>query len=216
MKDSGGSGEERVQIRTIVYIDRMQPQYAAITGTVSTGDVPIEGMSELYLEIAPGVEVYRALDLALKTTEVKPGMEIVEREFGVMEIHADSQSAILEAARAIMSSYGISEADRKPAQVVSTQIVTRIDPYQCQLINKMRRGSLLLPGESFYIMEVSPAGYVTYAANEAEKAANIKVLDFRPVGKYGRLYIGGPEAEVEAAKAATVQAIEGLAGMSLF
>lgn len=210
MVSDKGAEKGGVQLRTFVYIDNMQPQYAALTGTAVNGSVPVEGMAELYIEVAPGVEIYRALDVALKSTGVRPGHQVVEREFGIMEVHSYSQADIREAARAVLGIYGLSETDRQRPEVVSTQVITKIDPYQAQLINRMRKGALLLPGESLYIMEVKPAGYVVYAANEAEKAANIKTIEYKPIGRFGRLYVAGQEAEVQAARNATVVAIEAL------
>ena len=58
---------------------------------------------------------------------------------------------------------------------------------------------MILPGESLFILETSPAGYVSFAANEAEKAARVSLVDIRPYGAFGRLYMSGPEAEIDAA-----------------
>jgi ethanolamine utilization microcompartment shell protein EutS len=198
----------KFQLRAFVLIDNMQPQYSAFLGTVSRGDVPISGMAELFLELAPGSEVYGMLDVALKATDVKTGFQDVEREFGMIELHAPTVDIVEQAGRSILDKYGLSIDDRKKPKVVSAKIINNITPYQAQLINRFRQGSLLVPGESLFIMEVEPAVYITYATNESEKKADIKLLHFDPVGKYGRLYVAGNESQVKTAMESAVGAIE--------
>jgi ethanolamine utilization microcompartment shell protein EutL len=207
-RGNAGSSQNKIQIRSYVYIDRMQPQYAALTGTAVRGDIPIAGMAELYLEVAPGNEIFRAVDIALKASEVKPGYQIVEREFGMMEVHSFSQEDVKEAGRTVLTHYGLDEKDRAKPEVTSLNLIDNITPYQAQMINRFRKGALFIPGESFFVMEVKPAGYVVLAVNEAEKAASIRLLDFQPVGMYGRLYITGSESQTRAARDAAVTAIE--------
>ncbi len=196
-----------VQLRAYVLIDNMQHQYSAFLGTVSRGDVPVSGMSELFLEVTPGSEVYGMLDVALKTTEVRTSFQDVEREFGMIELHASSVDIVNQAGAAILAKFGLAESDRVKPVVVSSKIINNINPYQAQLINRFRQGSLLVPSESLFIMEVEPAVYITYAANEAEKNAEIKLIHFDPVGKYGRLYIAGNESQVKTAREAAISAI---------
>ena len=86
-------------LRCYCYLDRMQPQYAAFVGTITQGDLPVEGMASLYIEMAPGNEVFRTVDIAVKATEAKPGAQVVEREFGMFEIHSLNQAAVLESGR---------------------------------------------------------------------------------------------------------------------
>jgi ethanolamine utilization microcompartment shell protein EutL len=200
-----------VELRAYCFIDRMQPQWAALNGTTVSGDIPVAGMAELLIELAPGNEVFRVADVALKATEVKPGSMIVEREFGMLELHAFNQEAVREAGRAVLETLGLSEADRHAPRVASTQLITNVDPYQAQLINRFRRGSMLVPGETLFILEVAPAAYVSLAANEAEKAANIKVVNVSNVGRFGRMFLSGSEAEALNAQQASVRAIEALA-----
>lgn len=203
-------GQNEFQLRAYVLIDNMQPQYAAFLGTVARGDVPVSGMSELFLELAPGSEVYGMLDIALKATDVRTSFQDVEREFGMIELHAPTVDIVKQAGWAILEKFGLSEGDRIKPQVVSAKIINNITPYQAQLINRFRQGSLLVPSESLFIMEVEPAVYVTYATNEAEKNANIKLIHFDPVGKYGRLYIAGNESQVKTAMEAAIGAIDSI------
>ncbi|MCX7309007.1 MAG: hypothetical protein NTZ72_14110 [Afipia sp.] len=202
-----------VQLRAYFFIDRMQPQYAAYFGTVTSGDIPVAGMAQLYVEVAPGNEVFRVVDIALKATDVKPGVQIVEREFGVLEVHSESQESVREAGRTILERLGMKEEDRIRPKVASVQVITNVSPYQAQLINRSRRGSMLVPGESLFVLEVTPAAYVDIAANEAEKSANVRLVDLRDVGRFGRLFMAGTEAEARTAQLASVAAIEAITGV---
>ncbi|MGQ0464343.1 MAG: BMC domain-containing protein [Sporichthyaceae bacterium] len=199
-------------LRTWAFIDRMQPQAAAHVAATSPGDVPVAGMSELFIEVAPGNEIFRVADVALKAADVRPALQIVEREFGLLEIHSAQQAEVIAAGDAVLSYLGLAEADRVKPKVSSSQFITNVSPYQAQLLNKWRKGSLLIPGESLFILEVAPAAYVSLAANEAEKAANIKLVENRAVGRYGRMFISGSESEVKAASQAAIAALEQLTG----
>ncbi|HCJ57603.1 MULTISPECIES: BMC domain-containing protein [Lutispora] len=205
--------KEKLDLRTFIIVDNMQPQYAAITGTVAKGDIPLAGMSELYIELAPGSGVYNLLNIALKQTNAKPGFQIVEREYGEIELHSYSPEDIKQAGQAILDACGLDMTDRIKPRVVSEQIISNTDPYQAQLINRDGRlGSILVPGESLFIMEVEPAAYISIAVNEAEKNAQVKVVTFDPVGRFGRMYISGSESEVRAAREAALAAIENVEG----
>jgi len=202
-----------LDLRTFVIVDNMQPQYAAITGTVSKGDVPLAGMSELYIELAPGSGVYELLDIALKAANAKPAFQIVEREYGEIELHDFSPEEVKQAGAAILDACGLKISDRMMPRVVSEQIISNVSPHQAQLINRDgRHGSILVPGESLFIMEVEPAAYISLAVNEAEKNADIKVVTFDPVGRFGRLYVSGSESEVRSARQAALDAIESVEG----
>ncbi|WP_425446904.1 hypothetical protein [Dethiothermospora halolimnae] len=200
--------KENLTLRAFSFIDNMQPQYAALTGTVVKGDVALAGMAQLYIELKPGSHILTILDAALKRSNVKPGFQFVEREFGMIEVHSTDVASVKDAGNVILNMCGLTVEDRVKPIIVSEQIIHNIDPYQAQLINRFRNGSLLIPGESVFSMEVEPAAYITKAVNEAEKHEDIKVVDFEPLGKYGRLYISGREAEIIAAREAAIKAME--------
>ena len=200
------------QLRAYCFLDRMQPQYAAFVGTVTQGDLPVEGMASLYIEMAPGNEVFRMLDIAVKATEAKPGAQIVEREFGMFEIHSLSQAAVLEAGTIVLGRLGLQETDRVKPQVASVQVVTNVDPYQAQLLNRFTRGNMLVAGETMLVLECAPAAYINLAANEAEKRASIKLIHISSVGRFGRLWLSGAEAEILAAKAAAEASLAQIEG----
>jgi len=205
---------EQFSLRAYSFLDRMQAQYAAFVGTITQGDLPVEGMASLYVEMAPGNEVFRVVDIAVKATESKPGAQIVEREFGMFEVHSLNQAAVLEAGQVVLDRLGLRVEDRIKPEVVSTQVITRIDPYQAQLLNRFRRGSMLVPGETLLVLECAPAAYINYACNEAEKNASIKIVHVSSVGRFGRMWLSGSEAEIIAAKNAATKALETLEGVA--
>ena len=200
------------QLRVYCYLDRTQPQYASFVGTVTQGDLMVEGMASLYIEVAPGNEVFRLVDIAVKATEARPGAQIVEREFGMYEIHSHSQEAVLEAGEMVLRRLNMKETDRVKPNVASVQLITNVDPYQAQLLNRFRRGSMLVAAETLLVLEVAPAAYINIAANEAEKRANIKLIHISSVGRFGRMWMSGTESEMITAKAAAIAAIESIEG----
>jgi len=205
--------ESDFSLRVYCYLDRMQPQYAAFVGTVTQGDLPTEGMASLYVEMAPGNEVFRTVDIAVKATEAKPGAQIVEREFGMFEVHSLNQAAVLESGRIVLQRLGLNAEDRIRPTIASIQLITNVDPYQAQLLNRFRRGSMLVPGETLLVVEVAPAAYINFACNEAEKKATIKIVHVSSVGRFGRMWLSGTEAEMVTARDAAIQALDSLEGI---
>lgn len=201
-----------VDLRSYVFLDSLQPQHAAFLGTVARGFLPLPGDASLWIEISPGIEITRITDVALKSTHVRPGMEIVERLYGLLEVHSDSQAETRAAGEAILNALGLNEVDRRKPRVVSSQIIRNVDAHQVQLINRMRHGHMLLAGQTLYVLEVEPAGYAALAANEAEKAAEINILEVTAFGSFGRVYLGGTERDIMAGYGAALAAIEGVSG----
>lgn len=201
------------QLRVYSYLDRMQPQYAAFIGTITQGDLPTAGMAAMYIEVAPGNEVFRLVDIAVKTTEAKPGAQLVEREFGMFEIHSHAQAEVLEAGRIVLDRLGLRESERIKPFIASVQVITNVDPYQAQLINRFRRGSMIVPGETMLVLECAPAAYINYAANEAEKGASIKLIHISGLGRFGRMWLSGSESEIIQARDAAINALESLEGV---
>lgn len=201
-----------VDLRSYVFLDSMQPQFASFIATVAQGFLPVPRMASLYVEISPGIEINRITDIALKSTRVTPGMQIVERQYGMLEIHSESQADIRAAGRSILETLGLKEDDRLKPRVLSSQVIRNIDPYQTQLINRMRHGNMILPGQTLYVMELEPAAYAALAANEAEKAAEINILEVRTFGSFGRIYLGGEERDVDVAYRSAEQVIAEVSG----
>jgi len=203
---------DQFELRCYVYLDRMQPQFSAFIGTITQGDLSTEGMASLYIEMAPSNEVFRVVDIAVKATRARPGVQFVEREFGTFEVHHDEQAEVLEAGRIVLDRFGLKREDRVKPEVISTQMITNVDPYQAQLLNRFRKGAMLIPGQTLLVMEVAPAAYITYACNEAEKATSISLVHFSGIGRFGRMWLAGTESEIVTARDAAAQAIEGLEG----
>lgn len=201
-----------VELRSYVILDSLQPQHAAFLGTIAKGFLPIAGMASLWVEISPGIEINRITDIALKSTNVTPGMQIVERLYGLLEVHSHSQADVRQAGQAILDALEIREEDRYKPQILSSQTIRRVDDHQTQLINRVRHGNMIVPGETLYVMEVQPAAYASLAANEAEKAARINILEVRAFGSFGRVYLGGEERDIDVARPAAEAAIESLSG----
>lgn len=201
-----------VELRSYVYLDNLQSQHAAYIGTVAVGFLPVPGDASLWIEISPGIEINRITDIALKSAVVRPGVLFVERLYGLLEIHSSKQGETKAAGRAILAALGATPSDSLKPQVVSSQIIRNIDPYQAQLINRSRRGQMILAGETLYVLEVQPAAYAALAANEAEKAALINILQVSAIGSFGRLYLGGQERDILAGSQAAIAALENVRG----
>lgn len=201
-----------ITLRTYIFLDSLQPQFASYVGTTSRGFLPLPYQSALYVEIAPGIAINQIMDRALKATKVLPAVQVVERAFGLLEVHSDEQAETRQAGTAILEFLETTEDTRMKPRVLTKQIIRSIEPYQAQMINKMRFGQMILPGQSLYILEVEPAGYAAYAANEAEKAANIFLCQCDFFGAFGRLYLSGTEAEIDAAAEAVDAALSAVTG----
>ena len=130
----------------------------------------------------------------------------------MFEVHSLSQAAVLEAGNIVLQRLGLQPEDRKKAEVVSVQVITHVDPYQVQLLNRFRRGAMLVAGETLFILECQPAAYINLAANQAEKYASIKMIHVSSVGRFGRMWLSGTESEILAAKQAAIAALESLPG----
>lgn len=185
-----------VDLRTYIFIDSLQLQMASYLGTVSRGYLPVSGQACCFIEIAPGIEINTLTDIALKATNVKPGMQIVERAYGMLEVHSDNQGDVRMAGEAVLKTIEKTEEDRLKPRILTSQLIKNVEDHHAQLINRTRYGMMLLKGDTLFVLEVEPAGYAYYAANEAEKTAHINIVDVTGFGKFGRVYIAGDEAEV--------------------
>lgn len=201
-----------IELRSYAFLDSLQPQYAAFLGTVAQGFLPLAGDASLWVEVAPGIEINRLTDVALKATSVRPGLQIIERYYGVLEVHSADQAETRAAGAAILDAISQSEEERIRPRILSSQIIRRIDDHHAQLINRTRHGEMIIPGQTLYVLECEPAAYASLAANEAEKAAEINVLEVRSFGSMGRVYLGGEERDIDVGWQAAVAALEGLSG----
>ncbi|MGB1011706.1 MAG: BMC domain-containing protein [Thiolinea sp.] len=203
-----------ITIRALLQIDNLQPKFAAYNGATVQGSIPMAGDTVLIGEFAPGNGVFTLIDRALKASSVETTSQIVEREFGFFILRSHSNAEVTAAREAILAELGQSLSDRIKPTMASTQIITSIEPYQAQLLNKWRKGSLIVPGQTVGIVECAPAAYIAIATNEAEKSADIDIVEVRAVGRFGRLFICGDEENVKTAIEAAVQAIENAEGVT--
>ncbi|KPJ85559.1 MAG: hypothetical protein AMS17_14190 [Spirochaetes bacterium DG_61] len=167
---------------------------------ISRGYFPVAGQACCVVEISPGIEINRLTDIAVKATDVKPGLQIVERLFGLLEVHSHNQGDARQAGKAVLHALDLSEDGRMKPRILTSQLIKNIDSHHAQLINRIRYGNMIVKGNTLYILEIEPAGYAYYAANEAEKASHINIIEVVGFGRYGRIYIAGEEAEVLVSK----------------
>ena len=160
-----------ITLRTYVFLDQMQDQLAGFIGTTARGYLPVGGVAAYLIETAPGLVINRLTDVALKATAVTPGILVVERSFGMLEVHHLDQGQVRLAGKAVLEHLGISEDDRLKPRVVSQEVIRGVEPYHAQILNKTRFGDMLIGGDSLFILEVEPAGYVKGWA--AERAADV-------------------------------------------
>ena len=201
-----------VTLRSFTFLDSLQPQVAAHICTTCKGYFPVPEVASLFVEIAPGMAIHRLLDTALKATRAQPATLVVERAFGMLEVHHEDKGEVLQAGDAILDALGAQVEDRMKPRIVSNTIIRSLEPMHAMIIDKIRFGAMIEPGVSLFIMETEPAAYIALAANEAEKAANVRLVDFTPFGAFGRLYLAGTEAEIDSAAQAATAAIEGISG----
>lgn len=207
-------GNNMVQLRSYVFLDSLQPQLAAHVSTTCKGYFPVPYVASLYVEIAPGMAIHRVIDTALKQTKVDPATLVVERAYGMLEVHHDDKGEVLAAGQAILDHLGVREEDRIKPRMVTNMVIRAIEPMHAMIVDKIRFGSMVEPGQSLLVMETEPAGYISLAANEAEKAANVSLVEIRNFGAFGRLYMAGAEAEIDAAAEAATAAIEAVSGQT--
>ena len=201
-----------MELRALTVLDSLQPQLTGFLQTVCAGFMPLEKEASAFIEIAPGIAINQLTDAALKATTCRPGMQIVERAYGMLELHDSDKGQVEAAIDAIVGRMGVKREDRLKPKIVSSQIITGIDGHQSQLINRMRHGDMIVAGQSLYILEVYPAAYAAIAANEAEKAAPIHLLELITFGAFGRLWLGGWEAVIKAAVEAAESALAKISG----
>ena len=202
-----------VTLRTYVFLDSLQPQLASFIGKTARGFLPVPEQASLFVEIAPGIAINRVTDVALKATTVVPAVQVVERAYGLLEVHDWDKGEVRKAGEAILQSLDLKEEGRMKPRIVSNQIIRAIEPYQTQIINRNSQGMMILPGQSLFILETEPAGYVAFAANEAEKAARIFLVQVQPYGAFGRLWLSGTESEIDSAAEAALGVLNALTGV---
>jgi ethanolamine utilization microcompartment shell protein EutS len=195
------------ELRAYVEIDSMQPQWAAYVAQTCQGDPPLAGMAQLYVEVAPASDVFALVDVAVKSANVRPALQVVERHYGTLELHGRSLSDVRLAGERMLERMDVALGERSPPEIVASEVVTRVDATQAQLVNRLRVASLLLEGETMFLLEVTPAAYSAAAANGAEKHAPVKLVYAATLGATGRVIVSGPDAAISEARRAAIAAL---------
>ena len=206
------------ELRVYLLVRDLQRQFAAYLGTPTRarGYPPFEGEHSLIVEVAPALAIERVTDLALRAVPaVEPGILFVERQFGVLEVHAPDLADVERAGQAILAGLGASAADQLRPKILFSDVIKDITDRQAVIINRNRGGSMLIPGHTLLVCEVTPALFATVAANEAERAApGVTLVDVSMIGVAGRIYMSGATPDVLRAQqeiAAVLGAVEGRA-----
>lgn len=201
-----------IELRGALVLDSMQPQFAAVVACESEGYFPVAGESAFWLEARPGIVINRLMDVALKSCDVAPGALITERSYGTLEVHGPDQGQVRAAGAAILKAAGVQESDGLAPNLLTDEVIRKIDSHQAMLINRSREGMLLLGDDTLYTLECNPAIWVLLAANEAEKAAPIRIVGLSNHGAVGRLRLAGTDAAIDAAVAAVHRALSDVPG----
>ncbi len=197
-------------MRVYTQINRMQPQYAAYWGLTGKGTFPLAGMTQLLVELEPAIEVLSLMDQVLKACDVRSAGHLLEREFGLMEVHAQNPDMIREAGSIILDEIDLKLEDRIAPKLVSRQFLSNIEADHSQLFNKVRRGAWTLPGNTLFVLELTPAAYVFKVANEVEAAVDIDLVRVAGAGIYGRMIVAGTESNAQMAADVAESVIEDL------
>jgi ethanolamine utilization microcompartment shell protein EutS len=195
------------ELRSCIFLDQLQPQTMCALATWIRGSLPRSRMAAQIIEVAPGLDIEPLTSVALKHADVQAGVLVVERQFGYLEIHSRSTAEVVAASTAVLEQLGATAEDALRPNVLASEIVPSIDHQHAFLVNRSKRGSMALGGETLFVLEMQPAAYAILAANVAEKAADIKVVDYRMMGATGRVYLSGKDADVRAAAEAAEKAL---------
>ena len=193
------------ELRALVFIDSLQPQlvqFIAKSDQENKVCDPSEYDAALVIEVAPAMEIHTLVDAALKRTAVRLGCFVTERRYGLMHIHHENQGEVKEAGLAVLKAMNLEENDRAKIQLLTNKIIRSVEQDHAAMFNCCARSNKVTAGESVLIMETTPAAYLAVAANEALKAARIKLIHLEPTGATGRLIMSGPESEIDSAGAA--------------
>lgn len=202
--------ERDFELRTLTFIDSLQPQLAQYIAKDNRVYDPSEYDAALLIEIAPAMEIHTMIDIALKSTKVRLGSVVTERIFGLMLVHHADQGEVREAGKAVLRQTDLTENDRAEVKILTEKTIRSVEQDHAIMFTGLAKGNMVLAGESVFIQEATPAAYLMIACNEALKAANIKLIDIKPFGATGRLILSGTESEIDSAAEAAVRMLNQL------
>jgi len=201
------------ELRTLTFIDSLQPQLAQYIAKDNRVYDPSEYDAALLIEIAPAMEIHTMIDVALKATNVRLASVVTERVFGLMMVHHSDQGEVKEAGKAVLKEAQLNENDRAAVEILTQKIIRGVEQDHAIMFTGMARGNMVLAGESVFILEATPAAYLMIAGNEALKAAEVKLIDIRPFGATGRLILSGSESEIDSSAEAAIRILKQLNDM---
>ncbi|HWE11365.1 MAG TPA: hypothetical protein VG325_18590 [Solirubrobacteraceae bacterium] len=205
-----------VQLRVYLPIPDLAAQFAAYLGTPTRarGYPPIAGDSALIVEVAPALAIERVIDLALKAVpEVEPGIHFVERQFGVLEVHAADPDAVQRAGQAILDGIGAHADDALRPRVTYVGVIDDVTDQHAVIINRNREASMLLPGQTLLVLELTPALFAAAAANAAERVAPaLTLISVSMIGVAGRLYLAGEMSDIVRAREEISRVLDAITG----
>ena len=213
---ASAAGDTQVQLRVYLPIPDLGRQFAAYLGTPTRarGYPPIEGDNALIIEVAPALAIERVTDLALKSVpEIEPGILYVERQFGVLEVHAADPELVDKAGRAILAGIGASPEDALRPQLNYVDVIEEVTDQHAVIVNRNREASMLLPGQTLLVVEVTPALFAAVAANAAERVApELTLVTVSMIGAAGRVYLAGSTPDIVLARDEITRVLEGVKG----
>jgi hypothetical protein len=194
-----------VELRVYLPIPDLGRQFAAYLGSPlrARGYPPMEGDHALIVEVAPGLAIERIIDLALKSVpDVEPGIHFVERQFGVLEVHSPDPREVERAGEAILAGIGATPADALRPRVLYSDVIEDVTDQHAVIVNRNREASMLLPGQTLLVVEMTPALFAAVAANAAERVAPaLTLVTVSMIGAAGRVYLAGATPDIVRARA---------------
>ena len=204
------------ELRVYLPIEDLQPQFSAwlSSPTRARAYPPFKGQNSLIIEVAPALSIHKIADLALKAApDMEPGLLFTERQFGLLELHADKMADLDAAGNAILNGIGASASEQLSPKILYHEIIEELADQHALILNRSRDGSILIPGVSLLIYEMTPALFACVAANEAEKVApNATINDVQMMGASGRIFMSGTFDEMKIARDRITEVLSNIKG----
>jgi hypothetical protein len=205
-----------VELRVYLPIPDLGRQFAAYLGSPlrARGYPPMEGDHALIVEVAPGLAIERVIDLALKSVpDVEPGIHFVERQFGVLEVHSADAAEVERAGEAILAGIGARAEDTLRPRVLYVDTIEDVTDQHAVIVNRNREASMLLPGQTLLVVELTPALFAAVAANAAERVApELTLVTVSMIGAAGRVYLAGTTPDIVRAREEITRVLESVTG----
>lgn len=187
------------ELNSFIKIDRLQPKTAKYLSKLSLGSEVPANCSVALLHITSVPDAEKALDILLTSANVTPNVCVFDGRGGWLGIHAVLADELHIAIEQVMNELNLSFSTTKQAKPPSHQLISKITKEHADIIGKRCKGHKITAGDSLMIVDVIPAVHTLVAVNEAEKNADIEVVDYKITGSSGRLYLSGCDTNVRCA-----------------